>query len=62
MREDVLRRVVRLVGAGLMFAVLAAQANVRTLDVMAFVAGEHIEPKVLARIDRAASKLTVVET
>ena len=62
MKETVLRRVVRLIGAGATFAVLAAQARVETIDVMALVAGEEVDPRVIVRLDRATSKLVAVDT
>jgi len=62
MNEAVLRRVVRLIGAGATFAMLAAHARVETLDMMAFVAGEEVDQRVIGRIDRATAKLAPAET
>lgn len=62
MNETVLRRVVRLLGAGATFAMLATHARVETRDVMALVAGEDVDQLVIGRIDRATAKLAPVET
>lgn len=59
-QDTILRRIVRLMNAGLAVAALATAANVRPLDVLAVLADDPVPAETLSKLARGLSGFEAV--